>query len=362
MISFTPSLDPAVATENLSLILSPRMRPELFHDDIQRLGDMFDAFVRACPPPWPAPGLALTPEIHFQSELWLPLALVEPAFRRLYRHALTWPPVLSSTPFASSLNWAEIVSAFPPLRGWPPSPSLLLERMLVHAALRTDFLCWSFMPRRFYGNGSNRYPGQTEFIRHWLRERRQRGGELRCLDAACGDGGASYALLRLLLEQGWPAESLRVEGWTLDPLEVWSAAHARFPLDPLRQSAFRQALAPLFEQDCHRRLQFRAVDLEEIPAGGERFDLIICNGLLGGPIINHPQPMERIALNLARLLRPHGMLLVADHFHGGWKKSIPRETIQELLRACGLHVIMAGEGIAGFRERPLQAAPALRRE
>lgn len=362
MISFAPSLDPAIATENLSLILSPRMRPELFHNDIQRLGDMFDAFVRACPPPWPAPGLALTPEIHFQSELWLPLALIEPAFRRLYRHALTWPPVLSSTPFSTAASWAGIVSLFPPDSGWPVNPALLLERLLDDRHLRLKFVCWSFMPRRFYGNGSNRYPGQTEFIRHWLRERRQRGGELRCLDAACGDGGASYALLRLMLEQGWPTESLRVEGWTLDPLEVWSAAHARFPLDPLRQSAFREALAPLFEQGCHGRLRFRAMDLEEIPAGGERFDLIICNGLLGGPLSNHPHPMERIARNLTRLLRPHGMLLVADHFHGGWKKSIPGETIQELLGACGLHVIRAGEGIAGARDRSLHACPAVRRE
>lgn len=362
MLSFVPSLDPAVATENLSQILSPPMRPELFHDDIRRLRRMCAAFVRACPPPWPAPGLALTSEIHFQSELWLPLSLIGQVFRRFYRSALSHEPILSSTPFSTAASWAGIVSLFPPDSGWPVNPSLLLERLLDNRHLRLEFLCWSFMPRRFYGTGSNRYPGQTAFIRHWLKERRQRGGELRCLDAACGDGGASYGLLRLMLEQGWPAESLGIEGWTLDPLEVWSAAHARFPLDPLRQSAFRETMAPLLEQDCRSCLRFRAVDLEEIPAGSGEFDLIICNGLLGGPIINQPQPMERIARNLVSLLRPHGLLLVADHFHGGWKKSIPGETVQELLGTCGLHVIRAGEGIAGVRECSLHTDPAVGRE
>lgn len=347
MLSFAPSLDPAVAAKNLSRILSPRVRPELFSSDIRCLRSMFDAFTRACPPPWPAPGLAITPEIHFQSELWLPLALIRPAFGRFYRSALNRSPLLSSTPFSCQASWAGIAATFPPLSGWPVDPSQLLGRMLADDELRAEFLCWSFMPRRFYGSGSDRYPGQLAYIRHWLGQRQEGGGELRCLDAACGDGAATYGLVRLLLRQGWLPERFRVEGWTLEPLEVWSAAHACLPHDPNRERTFREAVLPLCEGDRQRSMIFRVADLEAIPASVEGFDLIICNGLLGGPIINHPQRMESIVRNLAALLRPHGLLLAADHFHGGWRKGIPREVIGELFRSCGLGVFLAGEGIGG---------------
>jgi SAM-dependent methyltransferase len=348
MLSFVPSLDSSVAAENLATILSPRIRPELFSSDISCLGSMFDAFTRACPPPWPAPGLALTPEIRYQSELWLPLALIRPPFERFCRSALNSPPLLSSTPFSTATSWAGIAAAFPFFSGWPVDPSTLLERLLADDGLRTEFLCWSFMPRRFYGAGSDRYPGQLEYIRHWLGQRRDRGGELRCLDAACGDGAATYGLVRLLLRQGWLSESFRVEGWTLEPLEVWSAAHARLPHDPARERTFRGAVLPLFEGGGRRSMIFRTMDLEAIPVSLEGFDLIICNGLLGGPVINHPRRMESIVGNLAALLRPQGLLLAADHFHGGWRKGIPRETIGELFRSCGLGVFWAGEGIGGM--------------
>jgi SAM-dependent methyltransferase len=351
MPSFVPSLDPAVAAESLSTILSPRIRPELLSSHIRHLGSMFDAFTRASPPPWPAPGLAITHEIHHQSELWLPLALIRPSFERFYRTALISPPLLSSTPFSGATSWAGIVGAFPFFSGWPADPSLLLERLLADDGLRTEFLCWSFMPRRFYGNGSDRYPGQSEYISHWLGQRRERGGYLRCLDAACGDGAATYALVRLLLRQGWLPERFGVEGWTLEPLEVWSAAHVCLPHAPDRERTFREAVLPLFERGGQRNVIFRTTDLEAIPVYSEGFDMIICNGLLGGPIINHPRRMESIVRNLAALLRPQGLLLAADHFHGGWRKGIPREAIEELFRSCGLGVFRAGEGIGGVFPR-----------
>lgn len=347
MISFVPSLDPVVATDNLSRILSPRMRPELFHDDIHRLRGMFDAFARACPPPWPAPGLALNSEIHYRSELWLPLSLIGQVFRRFYRSALSHEPILSSTPFSTAASWAGIVSLFPPQADWPVNPALLLERLLSDGELRTEFLCWSFMPRRFYGSGSDRYPDQSACIRRWLAQRQERGGALRCLDAACGDGAASYGLALLLGKLGWRPERFCVEGWTLEPLEVWSAAHARFPHDPARERRFRAAVASLFAGGGRPNMRFRARDLEVSQAREGGFDLVVCNGLLGGPLVNQPSRIAAIVRNLALLLRPRGLLLAADHFHGGWKKSIPDEAIGELFRSWGLEVFSVGEGIGG---------------
>jgi len=47
------------------------------------------------------------------------------------------------------------------------------------------------------------------------------------------------------------------------------------------------------------------------------------------------------------MLAPGGMLLVADRFHGGWKKNIPGEILGDAFRANGLSVTQAGEGLSG---------------
>ena len=315
------------------------------------------ACIRSCPPPWFAPGLIVTPEIQYQSELWLPLSRIKPVFERFYRAALACPPILSSNPLCNAASWAAVVATLPHFCGSSGDPSDLLARLLSDAELRAQFLCWSFMPRRFYGNGSDRYPAQTDYVREWLGHRQQKGGELRCLDAACGDGGVTYGLAMLIQQQGFQPGQYTVEGWSLDPLEIWAAAHASFPHDPSRQHDFRASVVALFNAGAQLGMVFRAMDLEEIhtcnaaPIGKTGFDLIICNGLLGGPIINTPFRLRNIVRNLSALLRPHGLLLAADHFHGGWKKIIPGEALGELFRSCGLRVIAAGEGLGGLSER-----------
>ena len=353
MFSFTPSLDSGITAANLGKILSPPIQPLLFRGDIRRLQRMFSAYGKACPPPWFAPGLAATPETHYQSELWLPLSLIRPIFERFYRAALTYPPILSSTPFNSTASWAAVVAALPSFFDSSADPSILLERLLADYELGIKFLCCSFMPRRFYGNGSNRYPAQTEYIRKWLVQRQRRGEHPRCLDTACGDGAATYELTRLILKHGWQSGKFAVEGWSLEPLEVWSAAHASFPHDPVRQLDFRTLLTPLFIEEARRSMVFRTMDVENIhgdhAAESAGFDLIICNGLLGGPIINPPHRIETIVRNLSALLRPDGLLLAADHFHGGWKKNIPGRVLGELFGSCGLNVREAGEGLGGFK-------------
>jgi SAM-dependent methyltransferase len=361
MFSFTPSLDSEITAANLRKILSPPIHPLLFGNDIRRLQCMFSAYIAACPPPWFAPGLVVSPETHYQSELWLPLSLIRPVYERFYYAALTYPPILSSSPLSSAASWAAVISALPSFFDCSADPSVLLEQLLSDDELRIKFLCWSFMPRRFYGNGSNRYPGQTEYIRKWLAQRQRKGEQLRCLDTACGDGAVTYELTRLIRKQGWQAEGFAVEGWSLEPLEVWSAAHARFPHDPARQLEFRTLLTPLFSRGAQQSMVFRAIDVEDFhsdPASateGAGFDLIICNGLLGGPIINLPRRIETIVRNLSALLRPDGLLLAADHFHGGWKKNVSEEALGEIFRSCGLKVSEAGEGLGGFKglENPL---------
>jgi SAM-dependent methyltransferase len=357
MFSFIPSLDSRVAAENLATILAPQINPLIFQDAISRLGDMFSAYVTACPPPWFAPGLVVNPEIRYQSELWLPLSRLKPVFESFYRAALTCSPILSSSPFYNAVSWADVVAGLPHFCDSSADPSDLLERLLSDAELRTQFLCWSFMPRRFYGNGSDRYAAQTDYVREWLGQRNHTAGDFRCLDAACGDGAATYGLAMLIRQLGRRPGRYAVEGWSLDPLEVWAAAHTSFPHDPSRQHDFRASVAGLFKAGAQQGMVFRAIDLEDMhtcnaaPAGRAGFDLIICNGLLGGPVINSPFRLRNIVCNLSALLAPGGLLLAADHFHGGWKKNVPGEALGELFRACGLRVIAAGEGLGGVRGR-----------
>ena len=156
MHRFTPTLDPALAAANLERLLPAHVDPAPLQPYIRRLRAMFAAFAASCPPPWPAPGLALCPEDHYRSELWLPLAAIRPAFHRLYRASLRHAPILSSPPFADAASWAAIVAGHPPLFEGASDPAALLERLLAHGDRRTTFLFRSFLPERFYGTGARR--------------------------------------------------------------------------------------------------------------------------------------------------------------------------------------------------------------
>lgn len=353
MCRFAASRDADAAEHALRALIVPRLAPSLFADRIRRLQAMYSACTDNCSPPYAGPGLQITSEINYQCEMWLPLTELRRHFYQFYRQALTYSPVLSSTPFASLPSWAAISAGFPDFLRQFTNPARLLHRITIDADLRTRFLFWSFMPERFYGAGSDRYPEQAAVIAAWLHRRSPQCVPLRCLDAASGDGAAGYGLVRLLCEQGWHPERFAVEGWTLDPLEVWSAAYGRFPHNPGHESRFGAVTAPVFEQGADRSLVFRAVDLTaladtETSDQSGRFDLIVCNGLLGGPILNRQDDLRNVVSALRRLLAPGGMLLAADHFHGGWKKKLPGELLRELFRANGLSVADAGEGLAGL--------------
>ena len=339
MFTFRASLADRDATRNLDAILSRNFNPAGFKPDLRRLQRLSATASSFYPPPWPAPGLAVTPEINCQSELWLPLAEIRPVFERFFRQSLNYPPILTSTPFAAAASWAAIVALLP----FGPDcsmPDRLLARLLTDVRFRLQFLCWAFMPRRFYGAGS-RYPEQIAWLAAWLEKRRKGQAKLRCLDAACGVGFAAYDLARLLVEQGRQWEDFIVEGWTLDPLEAWSAAHALLPHDTRMTGLFRRQLSSL--AGGLTSLTFRAVDLLAAAAEPvEKFDLILCNGLLGGPIVNSQADLELAASRLASLLAPGGVLLVADHFHGGWKKKCPPENQRALLQSFGFNVTIQG--------------------
>ena len=321
--------------------------PGSFQGAIRRLHSRFDIYAATSPAPLPAPGLAVTPEIRCQCEFYLPLSEVARCFNRFYCSTLSYSPILSSTPFHNALSWADAYLALSPRFQASANPARLLEALLDDRELMTEFLFASFLPNRFYG-GFNRYPLQRKYLEGWLAGQDKK--QLRCLDAACGAGEETYGLAALLLASGFGTDALRIEGWTLDPLEVWAATHVRFPHDPHRESTCQREVAAIFEQGAGRCLVFSCANLlSGCPTSEGEFDLILCNGLLGGPIINQRIELELAVRTLAALLKPGGLLLAADSFHGGWKKNIPRETLGEVFKSCGLFVREAGEGIVGLK-------------
>ena len=348
MTGFTPSRDSGDAERTLTTLVRPRLNPLLFASRIQRLRSMSSACKASCPPPWAGPNLQITPEITYQSELWLPLDQLRPHFYSLYCQSLTYPPLFSSTPFAQGTSWAAIVSGFPAFLQTYTSPADLLEGLVGDDELRIRFLFWSCMPGRFYGGGSDRYPGQSAAITEWIRRGHPRGKRLRCLDAASGDGANTYGLARLLLGQGWLPDRFEVEGWALEPLEAWAAAQGRFPHDPARERLFREETRGCFEKGLDTSIHFCCADILTA-AEAAPFDLILCNGLLGGPIIHAHNTTYAVVRNLAGLLAPGGLLLAADHFHGGWKQKCPQEGLRALCELNGLTAIETVEGVAALK-------------
>lgn len=320
-----------------------------FHRAIRRLYTLFEIYATTCPEPLPAPGLIVTPAIRTQCERYLPIADITAAFNRLYSAVLSYQPVLSSSPFYLSMSWADTFAALPQPFQFSPNPAQLLESLLDDRYLLTRFLFASFLPDRFYG-GIGRYPKQQQYIKEWLSIRKY--GTVHCLDAACGTGEDAYGLALLLSETGFSPDRTGIEGWTVEPLEVWAATHQRFPHDSGREIRFRERTSTLIEQGFRNSIRFRCVDLTDsylAPITERNFDLIICNGLLGGPIINSREKMVRTVGTLVNLLAPNGMLLAANNFHGGWKQKCPQKNLRALFEQFGLHSFEAGEGLGGLK-------------
>ena len=341
----------AAESDALSLLLRT-VDKDPFKSSIYRLNSLFNIYAGTCPAPLPSSGLILTPEIRAQCEQYLPISGISSIFNHLYSAALSYQPILSSTPFHNAMSWADVFAALPSQFQFSANPARLLEALLDDRDLLTRFLFASFQPERFYG-GRARYPEQHGYIRHWLGMKKS--VPLKCLDAACGTGDETYALALLLSAGGFRTENVLIDGWTLDPLEVWSATYRRFPHNRRRERTLRDATSTLMQEGYNRRISFCCGDILALDSSPTfksdtgHFDLILCNGLLGGPILHENKELEVAIRNLARVLAPGGILLAADNFHGGWKQKCPQSELRALFEKNGLKTFDAGEGIGGLK-------------
>jgi len=324
--------------------------PASFRTIINSLRQRCLLWSNSSPAPLPAPGLVITPEIRYQSEMYLPLAEIVPAFHRFYAQSLSYTPNYSSSPFYGALSWADLYLGLPSWLQRGPGPADLLELLLSDSSLRGCFLFYSFLPKRYNGAGFGRYPQQGAWLSKLLSAWRRSGKRsLWCLDAACGSGEGSWELAEMLEKIGWHPDQVRIEGWTIEPLEVYAAAEQTLPHDLQRQQSYRQRVGHLQELGWGEPVCFKAVDLLDCNSSPGVYDLILCNGLLGGPILNEPDAVAGVVKTLAEMLSPGGCLVAASKFHGGWKKKTPEHLLKGLFELSGLHTEQAGEGIAGIR-------------
>jgi len=286
-------------------------------------------------------------DLRSQHELYLPMDEIVPAFAHLCRISCLYSVDTGTIPLFSAGSWPDFLSRLQ-LSPLIFNPASLLSRLATVQALRHAFLYALFIPRS-YGGSFGRYPRQAAFLAKWLADARERlSGSASLLDAACGCGEGTYEAAKILLGQGYLPEATRVDGSTLEPLELLAAAFGYYPNDPGRADSFKSRVGPLLETGGGRMIRFFREDVRKSPEQAERYDVVICNGLLGGPLLRGRGELSRAVGALSGRVNPGGLLMIADCFHGGWKKREQGEVIS-LLRDHLFEIVEAGEGVAGIR-------------
>ncbi|RQW87105.1 MAG: chemotaxis protein CheR [Geobacter sp.] len=349
--AFHPSLSPDQTEKNLSsLLVRGQIHDSALNRDIERLDERFRSYCAYYPHGLWAPGLVITGEMRGCTEQYLPMAEIRSAFRSFFSLALRYPLSAESSPIQEATNWLDLLQRLRLSRD-SVNPATLLKKLGTDESGRIGFLFNTLLPHH-HGGCFLRYPEQLRFLESWLRRRKTNlSEEVRGLDAACGAGEGTYDLARLLLKCGIPSRQQQIHGSSLEPLEVFTAAHGYFPHDPERQKRFRTFAEPLFTAHATGNMLFFQDNIMRHPRQDEKpYDIILCNGLLGGPFLHGEEMLTNAITALAKRLKVGGVLLAADRFHGGWKKENPPTRIVELMRRIGLEVHHGKYGIAAEKK------------
>ncbi|QWV93280.1 chemotaxis protein CheR [Geomonas oryzisoli] len=345
-LSFIPSTDEREIKLRLERLLVPgSLLDARLERRIQRLGAEFASYAAGYPLPLWAPGLAVNNEMRGVTEALFPLARPRAVFELVLRRGCRFSPLLSASYLHSSASWIDLLQKLTPRISADPVPALRL--IAEDGDTRAAFLFALMLPQHF-GGGFDRYPEQYRWLARWLGEQAgQFSTGMRVLDAACGSGEGTYQAAQLLAQAGLGAQST-VHGSTLEPIELFAAAHLHFPHDLEREREYRAQVQPLLDGNCAPTLEFY---LDRVDAAPQRepYHLVLCNGLLGGPLLHEPTQLAEAFAGLAARLAPGGLLLAADRFHAGWRLRVPREALIACLRTAGLTPTQVPEGIAGIK-------------
>jgi SAM-dependent methyltransferase len=342
-LTYTPTDAEDLITARLSDLLqfAPIVDSDLLRR-IDRIEQRFRGYASTVQTIW-TPGIVISHELRSTAELYLPFRELRSALLRLLRltcHTDVSPPYL----LTATHTWPDFAARLP-FHLQETNPTRLLRRLMGDGDYRTAFIFALYQPRH-YGGAFGRYPGQYEFLRSWLAQHHDRFNDgITCLDAACGSGEGTWELLQLLVDSGLPAETITVTGTTHEPIELFSAAHGFFPHDPQRTASFRHQIASL--RDHSHCLRFQQEDITAETQDIAHYDIILCNGILGGPFLHEHESVFAVVKGLAERLRPSGILLAADHFHGGWKQIMPDEVIRNIFFESELNNVDVVEGAGG---------------
>ncbi|UFS72242.1 chemotaxis protein CheR [Geomonas sp. RF6] len=346
-LTFTSTTDEEIIKERLGLLLVPGpLHDPALDRTIARIADSFARYAGAYPLPLWAPHLLIDQEMRSLTEALFPLKEIERAFRHLLSRGCRFAPLLHATALGTASSWLDVLQGLHPLlEAADPAPAL--AALAADDCARRDFLFSLFLPRR-YGASFERYPLQAEWLASWVRacapSLRRR---LRVLDCACGSGEGTWRVGEIIARCGTDLGACSVHGSTFEPIELFAAAHAFFPHDPQRQSGYRERIAPLLGGEMEVLFY-----LDDVGSEGEGdYDLILCNGLLGGPMLSERKEVAHVLAKLAGRLAKGGVLLAADRFHAGWKKRLPNDGLMELMTGCGLEPLPVPEGVGGRRGR-----------
>uniref|UniRef100_C6E9K3 Chemotaxis protein CheR n=1 Tax=Geobacter sp. (strain M21) TaxID=443144 RepID=C6E9K3_GEOSM len=345
-LSFAPTTDGVELQRRLQQLLVPgSLLDAPLAGSIDRLARSFARYAASYPLPLWAPGLVTDNEMRSLTEALLPMAEIRPAFDLLLERTCRFSPLLSGCYLHSSACWIDFLQRLqPPLP--LANPAVILSRLAQDYEARQRFLFSLMLPHHF-GGGFDRYPLQSQWLSVWLKERAKNfGGGVRILDSACGSGEGTYQVAELLREAGYRGRHCEVHGSTLEEIELFAAAHLYFPHDPQREREYRARTAPLLSAADAPRLEFYLDRVDSVPER-EPYHLVLCNGLLGGPLLHDEAGLTAAFAGLAQRLLPGGVLLAADRFHAGWRMRVPAERLCALMEDYGLTPIEVPEGIAG---------------
>jgi len=348
-LSFTPTLEAAEAKRRLDRLLIPGSILDAdLASRIDRIACAFQSYAACYPLPLWAPGLIIDNEMRGMTEALFPMSEIRAIFDLVLRRGCQFPPLLSGSYLHSSASWLDLLNKLRPQLG-QADPAATLRELALDSEKRRRFLFTLLLPHHF-GGAFDRYPQQSQWLELWLKENLGRlNGSIRALDSACGSGEGTYGLAELISAAGFAGKSCLLHGSTLEPIELFAAAQVFFPHDLDREREYRTRVAPLLMMTDPIPMEFY---LDEVGAVKRRdqYDLILCNGLLGGPMMHEAGELSGALKALASRLAPGGVLLAADRFHAGWRLRVPTEKLTEMMLEHGLTPRKVPEGIAGAKE------------
>ena len=154
-----------------------------------------------------------------------------------------------------------------------------------------------------FGTRLNRYPQQL----NWLKENASLiPDQLSVIDYACGTGQGTYEIAELLKCLGKTAS---VTGLTIEVLDLWMAENKSVPhLDMYEEYTYT-------DTDCEP--QFMCGDINSY-SSKLHFQLILCNGLIGGPFLNQDEDYLQLWKKINEQTEKNSLFITGHSFHGAY--------------------------------------------